>query len=308
MFGMGRSKIRQQDKAARATLAWLEARLPEFSIDRNAQQTNALQASMPWRIKPLGELILLLLVLRRYRQDQIAVRRLTQWAVSEARSFDWHALAAYDPSAAAPIAMVADFFIEMNEPLPFERTYFSTLMASGYFDGMDRLPYREMDLNYCLARMGYQSAMDKLAELFACTAFGRGQLLSRYSIDDMYSLTHALFYLTDFGFQPLHRVLDAGTIARLRRDLLGLIVIMIRTDNCDVLGELLIDWVFCGWTPTDIESKLFALAFEKMLSQVAPSGAVPPTTSVAEAPVEQFADLYHTTLVAAMLFSIAPQS
>ncbi len=263
--------------------------------------------SMPWRVKPLGELMFLVLVLQRHRIQVKRTRPLAEFVAREVERFDWHMLAGYDPSAATPLAMLADFAAIQVRTAPFERSHFENLLVTGYFNGMDRVPYRDMDLAYSLWRIGLEASPDVMEPMFAATAFGRKQHLARYSIDDIYSLTHALFYLTDIGQRPLDETLDPSLAGRLRRELVALTAIMIRADNVDVLGELLLNWMFCGLKADALEQKIFDAGVERVLGALTPSGALPSTHRSrrrALAGEAGFHELYHTTLVGALMFSL----
>ncbi|MFV2072661.1 MAG: hypothetical protein ACC742_08415 [Thermoanaerobaculales bacterium] len=289
-------------QAAGKAFAWLEANRGNFRISR--ERTDI----MPWRVKPIGELIFLLTVLKGYGLRLRVLDELTRFALEEAATFDWQELAAFDPSAATPLAFIADFYALENRPAPFDMEYFEFLRKTEFFEGIDRLPYREMDVAYCYSRLGIPDQQGKLKMWFASTTFGRRQHLARYTIDDIYSLTHAIFYLTDVGLQPVAGTLDGVTVHRLQRELVALTAIMMRADNIDVLGELLLCWIFCGLAPTAFETTVFAAGLERVLAFASVEGAVAPRHRVREranAAEATFGELYHTTLVAALLFSLA---
>jgi hypothetical protein len=172
---------------------------------------------------------------------------------------------------------------------------------------MDRLPYREMDFVYNLGRILSPEYEQSLAEWFRSTAFGRRQHIVRYTIDDLYSITHAVFYLTDLGLRKLECVLDPETAARLRSELVTLTAAMVRADNTDVLGELMLCWLFCDVENNFFNKLVFDRALQVMLSAITEDGAVAPTAEIfrqARSARASFAKLYHTTLVGAFLFSL----
>jgi hypothetical protein len=291
-------------KAAREALQWIDDQRQHFRISSDPSQ------EIPWRIKPLIELSFLLTTLKRSEVEERAVEPLIQFVLAEAATFDWHELASFDPSAATPLALIADIFALANQPPPFEMAYFDYLRQIDFFEGMDRVPYREMDLVYCYARIGIPDVDRTMKVWFAGTAFGRQQGLARYTIDDIYSLTHAIFYLTGVGQHSAAKHLEASTLDRLRRELVALTAVMMRADNVDVLGELLMCWYFCEIVPTAFEQTLFMAGLERMMASVTPEGAVASTRRLkkrSETGEATFSELYHTTLVAALLFSLVDQ-
>ena len=300
----------QMAKAAKMSIAWLCEHQAEFQIEQSEALARQRGDWMPWSIKPVGELMFLILALQRNGVEGRQTNVLKNFVRSEIEQFQWHALSAYDPSSATPLAMIFDFFSINKWRVPFEIEHFARLHKSGYFDGMDRVPYRTMDLNYSLWRMGLEPDFSTVSREFSETSFGLGVPIARYSIDDIYSLTHALFYLTDLGQKPLEGVIDAYTHTRLRRELLALTTVMVRADNVDVLGELLINWLFVGVAPKradKVEWAIFNAGLERVLNAVTPSGAVASTRRGYARSREgktAFHEIYHTTLVAAMLFSL----
>jgi Domain of unknown function (DUF6895) len=286
-------------RAARKAVTWLEAHREGFRISLDSTE------GVPWRVKQIGELMFTLTVLKRHDSRPRALDGLTRFALEEAATFDWHELAAYDPSAATPIAILADFYALENQAVPFDMEYFDLLRQVDYFEGMDRLPFRDMDVAYCFSRIGVPNQQSKINLWFTGTAFGRRQRLARYTLDDLYSLTHAIFYLTDVGLEPI--TLDAVTLRRLHYELVALTAIMMRADNVDVLAEFLLCWVCCGLTPTGPRAIIFRAGMERIFAAISDEGAVAPTNRIkqrADSGEATFEELYHTTLVAVMLFSL----
>lgn len=285
----------------RRTVDWLSKHASDFAITRTAAE------SIPWRVKPLVELTFLLTIFRRHGFQSHSLNRLSIAALAEAHRFDWQQLAAYDPSAATGLAVVADFFRTMGHPAPFDSRYFALLNSVDYFDGMDRLPYRDMDLAYTLTRVVSAEYEARIPNWFASTAFGRRQHTVRYSIDDLYSLTHAVFYLSDVGFRSTDTLLTPQANSRLLAELPTITGAMLRADNTDVLGELMLCWLFCGVELTALNRLVFRHALDQMMAAVTTEGAIAPNAHIAEQAKSgraTFAQLYHTTLVGAILFHL----
>jgi hypothetical protein len=163
-----------------------------------------------------------------------------------------------------------------------------------------------MDLAYNLGRIVSTEYEKEIPVWFRSTAFGRRQHIVRYSIDDVYSLTHAIFYITDLGLRAPDVLLDAETAARLRSELATLTGAMLRADNTDVLGELLLCWLFCGVERTGLNGIIFQQGLHVMMA-AEQDGAIAPTGKIlrqAKAGEATFDQLYHTTLVGAFLFNL----
>lgn len=288
---------RKLDNVGVNSLEWLWTHRDGFRIENSSGK------EVPWQVKPLIELIFLLIVLKRNGHESLRTTQLTCFAIDTAKNFDWHQFAAYDPSAGGPIALIRQLFQMENEPIPFEDDYFTFLLKAQFFEGMDRLPFRQMDYIYSMKAANVSGYDINLEILFSNTAFGRKQHLARYSIDDIYSLTHAIFYLSDVGIQPDTPALDNAMSARMRCDLVSLTAMMVRGGNMDVLGELLICWLMCKVERTDI----FTQAIHFLQTHINSDGSLAPTTRIFEkskAGNASFDDLYHTTLVSALLFAL----
>ena len=294
--------VRRRDLSiATKGLEWLWANREGFRIQESIDDVD-----MPWNTKPLIELMFLMSVLRRNGFDDPSINRLSDYAADVAKDFDWHQMAAYDPSAATALALALKFYQLTGKPLPFEESYFQYLAEVRFFEGMDRLPYRQMDLAHSLAVVGIRDYEAYLAAWFANTAFGRGQHPARYSVGDLYSLTHAVFYLTDVGLQPDAPCLDLATNLRMRRALIHQAAIVARGDNLDILGELLLCYLMCDGNLTGREGQIFDAALQRLQAGQCDDGSLPPTRAITEKAKSGkavFTDLYHTTLVSVLFFS-----
>jgi uncharacterized protein DUF6895 len=292
-------------RLGRDAIGWLGDHASSFKISR------ARGATVPWQVKPLVELMFLLTALKRHGVRNPSLDRLSATAAAEGGDFDWHELAAYDPSAATGMALVADFYHSLGRPAPFDEGFFGFLNRIEYFEGMDRLPYRDMDLAYNLGRLVAPDYEDAIPVWFRSTAFGRRQHPIRYTIDDLYSLTHAIFYITDLGLRSAQSMLDSATSTRLLGELPNLTAGMLRADNVDVLGELVLCWLFCGVPNSAVNRVIFDSAFNQVMSAATKDGAVAPTAHIsglARAGQATFQQLYHTTLVGAFLFTLLAET
>jgi hypothetical protein len=285
-------------------LNWLWEHEEQFCVSSQQKEEN----SLPWQVKHIVELMTMLTTLANHDIRSGTISKLTRRALAYGAEFDWHQLAAYDASAATVVAIVGDFFASNQLPSPFETEFIHFLHGIGFCEGMDRVPFREMDLAYSLGLMISPEFRKELPVWFASTTFGQRQHLTRYTTDDIYSVTHAVFYLTDFGRSQLTDLLDTVTAERLRKELVALTAMVLRADNVDVLGELLLCWLFCHVENTFLNRTLFHQAFERLLSATTTEGQVVPTMKLlqrAQSGQTSFADVYHTTLVCCMVFAVA---
>ena len=102
----------------------------------------------------------------------------------------------------------------------------------------ERLPHRELEQAW-LAWMAGGAAPG--LELLSATALVRGVNPLTGTRDDLYALTHALLYATDFGNHPLDPALPTEGVLPLVRSLLAR---TLDEDDFDLAGELLLTWPF----------------------------------------------------------------
>ncbi|WP_427454818.1 DUF6895 family protein [Litorimonas sp. WD9-15] len=296
-----------ENKSSNLTLGWLINNFESFTINSNRNFSAGGDDGMPWHVKPIGELLFLMMVLQRNGLRTRKMAALSLKIKKEVDSFDWHQIAGFDPSSATPMAMIADFYKMNKWPLPYEWSYFENVQASGYLAGMDRVPYREMDLDYSLWRIGLVDDTDALVKAFSQTAFGRSQSLPKYSVDDIYSLTHAVFYLSDVGQRNVPELIGEALSSRLNATLVELALIMTRADNVDVLGEVLLNWLLLDIPRTGLNKTVFQAGLNRVLANMAPDGSVASTQYSYKRAIQgdaAFHELYHTTLVVTLLLHI----
>lgn len=288
------------------SLKWLYNNIASFKI-----QPEMYQAS-PWRVKPIAELIFLVSILSKHNVVGKKAKAMTEFVTAETRDFDWHELAAFDPSAATILFTLGAFYQIVGDDVPFEPGYGNVLTMSDYYEAMDRLPYREMEYLYSAALVHKAPEIDikLLAQWFKNTTFGRHQQHVRYTIDDMYSLTHAIFYLTNVGTRSIDEVLDTQTCVRVRKSLITLAVAIARAGNIDVLGELLLCWIWTDVEMTPTNKIIFNQLLNYVTRYQVDGGAIAPNARVyklAQNSEVTFFDLYHTTLVSAILFTMVTE-
>ncbi|MDV3513555.1 hypothetical protein [Stenotrophomonas sp. C1657] len=263
--------------------------------------------TLAWRSKPLCELIYLVLILHRLGLASPEYTALQQRTLRAAREFEWEALMAEDPSSSVCVAMAMDLFALHAVPMHGLRAQFLRARASGYFHSVLRIPFRDMDYHYMMSKVVSGGGPGALEGGFAMTAFGLGKNPCSYTVNDIYSLTHALFYLTDMGAIELDRLTLGVADGRLRQTLMILVAMLLRGDNNDVLGELLICVRICGLSLDGFEQRLCAQALAKILSGMAPDGCVPSSARSIERAAcgnAKFLEVYHTTLVASILLGL----
>ncbi len=103
---------------------------------------------------------------------------------------------------------------------------------------IERVPYRMLELRHTLDAGGFHHKLPSYKELWSRTLLAHLPNIVFLSDDDVYSITHTLFYTTDFAS---HRIefLSAHDIDRIKQMLSSLLGLYIRRQNLDLVGELL---------------------------------------------------------------------
>ena len=168
----------------------------------------------------------------------------------------------------------------------------------------EQVPYRSLEMRQIFDAAGLRHPLPPYATIYRDTTLARGINPSAASNFDAYSLTHTMFYLTDWGSRP-PTAIPASHRARhawLLEQMLGM---SIRQGNWDLAGEFLLALHCLGTTGSDI----YALGWEALATAQWADGTMPGPTYVPP-PAENspsdkevadavFATCCHTTLVAA---------
>ncbi len=123
---------------------------------------------------------------------------------------------------------------------------------------LDLKSFQKMDLCYTLDRLDFKHSLPKIESLFKKTILARNPPILELSLDDVYALTHTVFYLSDFGFSGIKTLSDKqiSLICWLISSLLGIFTV---EKNWDIVGELLICCKCLNYHPFP----LYNLAWEK---------------------------------------------
>ena len=115
----------------------------------------------------------------------------------------------------------------------------SRLLQEGYISAVERLPHRELDYIYSLWRAGFPSSENLIKDAYRRTLLARHPRLYPLTTDDVYGITHVIFFVTGFGLmEPSCFTLDDLNYFRLA--LPRLLQFYLRKGNWDLASELLI--------------------------------------------------------------------
>lgn len=190
---------------------------------------------------------------------------------------------------------------EANKESAISIEFLQSIIDTNYITGMERLPFRKMELSYTLDQISICHALPPPEQFYRETLAANHPRLPSLNLTDAYAITHTIFYLTDMGHSipPYLRSEELIELRWLCRTLAG---IYLRTSNLDILGEFVICLHQLGDSPT----LTLRTAWHRLISSQDPSGFVPgPAFSRSRQRAlpddEQagyvFLNCYHTTLV-----------
>lgn len=171
----------------------------------------------------------------------------------------------------------------------------------------ERPAHRVLEVRRALDSAGLRHSLPSYRALARFTILSKPFPLVRVSDYDVYSVTHALFYLSDWGCSPLVG-LSAVAVRRAERVVEELLTMFVYARNWDLVGELLISAHILGQARTNV----YATALRALRGAQLADGCVPgPTFKANEGKRrhrmrsdDRFRNCYHTTLVAILAGAI----
>jgi len=182
------------------------------------------------------------------------------------------------------------------------------VVDAGYSLALEMVPFRKMDLRHVLDHAGIQHSLPTMAESFAQTMLAQRPPLHYLTSADVYCLTHTIFYLTDFGFDPVDGIksTELDAYRGMVEQLLGL---QVRLRDWDLAAELLI-CTYCLKSPSsEVQSAAMrALTAAQLVDGSVPAPRFDPKGEDARRAGASYAfeHNYHTTLVAALAAILCP--
>ncbi|WP_255989928.1 DUF6895 family protein [Chitinolyticbacter albus] len=176
----------------------------------------------------------------------------------------------------------------------------------------ERIPYRQLDLLHFLTLAELDHDLPSFAQTFRFTLLAGRPNLVELSDSDVYAITHALFYMTDFGL----RQADWGMpfdVADAAQRIEALLRHYIQLGNADLVAELIISLACLGITT----SPQIEAGWRWLATQQEPEGRIDgPAGIIDEArceaehglPYTRWKTAYHTTIVAALAAAMAQRA
>jgi hypothetical protein len=183
-------------------------------------------------------------------------------------------------------------------------------LAPDFLSPLGKPPLKRLEIRYYADKAGVSHRIEPYAELAAQSPLATLRAAAPGTAAPLtdsegYSLTHAAFYLGDYGRRA--PALSDGALGH-ARDLAGrMLDHCVEHDRWDLAAELVATQFILGTEPLSTPSG--AAAVECLVRAQRPDGAIPGRTAALKAtePVsdrEFFRKAYHTTLVTALMASV----
>lgn len=181
-----------------------------------------------------------------------------------------------------------------------------------YATSFERVPYRHLDLLHTLELAGIASPAPDYAQVLPMTLLVADPNVWELSVSDLYAITHAVFYVTDFGQREV--AWPAGTTTAGVADLLLACLAVARArEDADLVGELLM-CLTCVRAPESAferSARAWLRSWQEPDGRLeGPPGVIPRRLTEADADWGSWATAYHTTIVGALedlLFRTVPR-
>ena len=284
------TQIRSQ--VSERALAWLNAEINYFDPFRHAMTPpEAEQTAMV-------EVALIAMTLQRRLPDYSDRASLALWLDAVAAAYlrpGFHQTLFRGHKHAFSGHLLLWLALSPNHRLPVARSQIQRLIDLDNVIATERLPYRVLELRYLLELGSFRHELPDFGELtdrcFIATRFNPIDALD----DDIYALTHAAFYLSDYGVRDALQGKQADYVRQATRMLLAM---MVRRRHWDLVAELLLA-LYCLGAEEDQFTKT---AWRTLADAQMPDGSIPENPGgglvVITDPHARFLALYHRTLTA----------
>lgn len=281
-------------------LGWIQDQLDGFEPFRGGRKPDET------RQKALVELALLCLCLQRKRaySGDPRVLHFLQFIERTCRTPFYRECLFRVPDAFVPHVLLAVILRLCGLDSSGDARVTQDLIDRSNITWTERVPHRALELRHLLDLGGFKHRMPSYGELYRRSLLAQPVNILYATDEDVYSITHTLFYLGDFGAKPISCLSPAHSDHALWvvEHLLGMYA---HSGNWDLVGELLLSCHCLRHTTSD----LYTLGWRALMSAQWPDGMVPGPYydhDTAERLYGQhreeyvFKNCYHTTLVASL--------
>jgi hypothetical protein len=274
-------------------ISWVKRNLHFFDPIKDEERVNTNT------LKPFAELAHFCMIVGRHRPEYLTAElaNVIEFVDHAARRSIFRDRIVRQPSL---FLLYAGIYIALGHCGRGEQSWrevIQRLIDAGYVSAIERVPFRNLDLRHLLDSARYSHNMPSRLSLYRQTLCRQLPSVLYLTDNDVYSITHTLFYLSNFGEVKIDNIL--GLKKRQTCEILELLLgIFTRQGNWDIVGELLICCACLNWHPKPMSE----LAWQGLLSgQFKPGEIAGPRFDPKKVKKKninyRFEQNYHTTLI-----------
>jgi len=246
----------EKEKFCRNALDWIQSNLREFD------PTNG-QVNRNLRLKALSELLFVCyLQKRRSKTLPPPFDEFVSFGLDVVQRMKYPDGIHRKPELVFPYSIIYKSLRECGTSLETLKDVIQSLLDIGLPMASEDNPYRKMELRYALEDGGFKHLPPSFWSLYRSTSFHRSLQdappILTLGLDQVYGLTHLVFYLTDFGFST-RRVPKLASLRWLVSAQLGLQTL---ERNWDAVAELLLCCNFLRYFPSSFYKSAWLSLFK----------------------------------------------
>jgi hypothetical protein len=229
------------------TLNWVKSNIGEF--DPTAHKGNG-----NLRLKALSELLFLCsLYKRKFKVLRPPFDEFVTYGVEVVRRVNYADGMHRNPELILPYSIIYKSLRECGVTLEGQKGVIQSMLGIGLPMATEDNPYRKMELRYALEDGGFRGLPPSIRTLFRgtslCTTLRDTPPVLSFRLEQIYGLTHVVFYLTDFGLSTKTWVPKVESLRWLVSAMLG---IQTLERNWDAVAELLMCCNFLDYFPSPL--------------------------------------------------------
>lgn len=289
------------------TLDWITQNIDYFSLPNHKSSDREVKATIEH--KAFGELAIACLVMNRYPQvrqrqefkvlighivEELEKSNFTFNMTRRFGLFEFY-LSIYSCLKACDLKTT----IEVEQL----KILLQKMIDEDFIDAVERTPYSQMELSYYFKLGGFKHRLSDCSSIYKYSSAFHLPSPIHLRITDAYNLTHIIFYLSDFGQQPLAPIL-LERYNEIYQYIILILGLYTKKKDWDLVAELLI---CCNFLQCDYFHPLIQLAGKSLGEIQNPQGFIPAKSRLSEKQEsnseevnlekDTFRKNYHPTLV-----------
>jgi hypothetical protein len=289
---LGQRRTKVLDKC----LDWLCGSIDEFNLSFDALGCH-------FGLKVLSEMNLLCSLYRRKLIDRYddRINKIISFTTEQLGSTSYLDGLVRMPESLTLYAFIYKSLYEYGIKLEEFRNAIVTAVHREAVNSRERIPFGMMDLCYALNKANIRHPFPTLRSLYHKTLLSKEPSILSLNLNDVYDITHIIFYLSDFGFRKFTEI-SARQLSKIHWIIASLTGLYLRDQDWDILAELLT----CNYCLRSCQYPIYEVAWNNLLNAQRVDGSIPGLLRSEELEMKSkswnknFTQNYHATIVTAI--------